>query len=62
MDYGFWIAYLIPACIGLWGGWWLRGVQEEGRRMEQYRLMRDVERAKQRHPAYKQGYYEERLF
>ena len=58
MDYIFWITYLLPVGIGLWGGWWLRGVREYEHEMARYRLMREVEQAKQRHPAYRAGRWE----
>lgn len=65
VDIIWWIGYLIPLAIGFGCGWWIRGVKadEDERTHEQVAsYFRGVEQAKRAHPAYREGYYEERLF
>ena len=59
VDWAFWIMFSLPLVMGLAAGWTMRGQweveREELRRIRREALMRDVERAKQRHPAYRDG-------
>lgn len=53
MNWGFWVVFLLPLGMGGAAGWWLRGLREDMDQADRARLMREVEQAKLRHPAFK---------
>lgn len=61
-DPAYLVMYLIVVSVGIAMGWWLRDVKakdDEDRRSEIARYFEGVERAKLRHPAYKENQWRE---